>query len=89
MTEWRTEPLRGTTNDERARGYLYVVGPKEHGWLPPAEWLFHADDARLIAAAPDLLEACRAVVRARDVGGAVGVWQCRAAIAKATGGSTP
>jgi hypothetical protein len=55
----------------------------------PGEWA----NARLIAAAPDLLAACKAIVNARDVD-LIGEapWdtlfqQARAAIAKAEGGA--
>ncbi len=70
----------------------YVVGP-DHGSPEKADYSDHGsdeDDARLIAAAPELLEACR---KAEEW---LGGWASadpyivviRAAIAKATGSAT-
>ena len=45
-------------------------------------------DARLIAAAPELLAACKAMVAAKHMGDAIEAWEAaEAAIAKAEGGA--
>jgi hypothetical protein len=53
------------------------------GFLRVAEHM-SAKDARLIAAAPDLLETCMQIV-SRGIADAGTINKCRAAIAKATG----
>lgn len=76
---------------EGARVIAVVVGtgyPIGTGWAPESE-----AKARLIAAAPDLLEALKnlveeiSLVTASEDGGLGGVKDARAAIAKATGAS--
>lgn len=79
-------------------GACYFEGVKRDGWsingpdvVPDYENpLFNEADARLIAAAPDLLEALREVFSLdasliRDIYGSEFVDRARAAIAKATG----
>jgi hypothetical protein len=61
---WKVEPMDNTDDDEKASGFAYLVGPEPayDGWVPPVEWRFRIADARLIAAAPDLLAALEDVL---------------------------
>jgi hypothetical protein len=76
---------------EAAKPFAYVVGPDAADpWAPPAEWRFKTGDARLIAAAPDLLAALvelEETIRYSEhrFESPKGLAHARAAIAKAKG----
>ena len=80
---WRVEPC---TNG----GMILIRADGKHGAHPQTHLQIVPEaDARLIAAAPDLLEACKALIRSIDgVESSIttsGIQQIRTAIAKAEG----
>jgi hypothetical protein len=93
---WKIEPMDNTDDDEMASGFADLIGPEPayDGWVPPVEWRFRKEDARLIAAAPELYDALKRINdhitsfadRPLDMECIVRV---RAAIAKATEQSHP
>jgi hypothetical protein len=77
-------------DEEAAKPFAYVIGPDDiDPWAPPAEWRFKVADARLIAAAPDLLRELEEMVAAADPAEGWNLDSARAAIAKARGEGIP
>lgn len=84
---WRVGQMADSVVAEDGTNLARSIGPYSRGGGAPHDE--RAANAKLIAAAPDLLAACRAAVASGGLEGANltnALSRCRAAVEKATGG---